>query len=59
MRRKTMKAAALAVFAGTVLQFSGCLGGLLQLAVVEVIAEQVAGFVNFGNLLGGGDTTAQ
>ncbi len=59
MRKKTLKLAALAAVAGTLLQFGGCLGGnFLQQLAVEVVADQVAGFVpdftDLGGLLGGG-----
>jgi hypothetical protein len=52
MRKKTLKRAALAAVAGTLLQFGGCLGGgFLQKVMLEVAAEQVAGFVpSFGGL---------
>ena len=54
MRKNTMKAAVLAAVAGTVLQV-GCLGPILQQALLEVVAEQVANLVPFdlGGLLGG------
>lgn len=56
MQKKTMKIAALAVMAGTLLQFGGCLGGLIQEAALRVVGSQVAALVpdlGLGNLLGG------
>jgi hypothetical protein len=54
MRKNTTKAAAMAVLAGTLFQLGGCnLMGLLQAAAIEVVAEQVAGFLPIGDLLGG------
>ncbi len=59
MRKKSLKLAALAAVAGTLLQFGGCLGGnFLQQVLTHVVADQVAGFVpdlgGLGGLLGGG-----
>lgn len=59
MRKKTLKLAALAAVAGTLLQFGGCLGGnFLQQVAVEVVADQVAGYIpdftDLTGLLGGG-----
>lgn len=56
MRKKTMKVAVLAAMAGTLLQFGGCLGVLLQQAAIEVVAGQIAGLVpdlGLAGLLGG------
>ena len=55
MRKKTLRLAALAAVAGTLLQFGGCLGGnFLQQVMTEVAAETVAGFIpDFSGLLGG------
>lgn len=45
MRRKTVKAAFVVLLSGCLLQF-GCLsGGFVRRVLVEVAAEQVAGFV--------------
>ncbi len=57
MRKNTLKAAAVALLAGTVLQFGGgCLGGIIQQAVLSVVAEQLAGFFpDIGGILGGGE----
>ncbi len=58
MRKKTLKRAALAVMAGTLLQFGGCLGGdFLGRVLVQVAADQVAGFIpdfGLGDLFDGG-----
>ncbi len=54
MRKKTLRLAALAAVAGTLLQFGGCLGGnFLQLLAANVAADTVAGFLNLGDILGG------
>ncbi len=54
MRKKTLKLAALAAVAGTLLQFGGCLGGgFLQALAVEIAADTVSGFLNVSDLLGG------
>jgi predicted membrane-bound spermidine synthase len=57
MRKRTLKAAVVAVVAGTVLQLGGgCLGTILQQAVIEAVAGVVGGFIpDLG--LGGGTTT--
>jgi len=58
MRKNMVKATLVAAFAGTVLQFSGCVGLILQQTVVEVFADFVGGFIpNLGDVVGGGDTT--
>ncbi len=62
MRKKTLKRAALAVMAGTLLQFGGCLGGDFVGAVLrEAVLQEAVGLVPipdlgdlFGDLLGGG-----
>ncbi len=45
MQKKTMKVVVLATMAGTLLQFGGCLGGLLQEAALRVVGGQIAGLV--------------
>ena len=62
MRKKTLKRAALAALAGTLLQFGGCLGGgFLQQVMMEIAAETVADMIpipdlGLGDLFGGGTT---
>lgn len=59
MRNRTLKVAVLATMAGTLLQFGGCLGVLLQQALVQVVAGQIAGIVpdlGLSGLLGGTTT---
>lgn len=56
MRKKTMKVAVLAAMAGTLLQFGGCLGGLLQQAALHVVVDQITSLVpdlGLGDLFGG------
>lgn len=61
MQNRKMKIVVLAAMAGTLLQFGGCLGVLLQQAAVQIVAGEIANLVpplGLSGLLGGGAAPA-